>query len=957
MHIIDARLARSRSNKSMTFFRLILRIESIVYNPGEKNKSVMVKCEYFIEAKKRQCAANAKKNEIYCVKHFGINSVESENLDVNIESKPITSDVMTPKPESEYTKQEIPENESKIIQKSVNDILGEYTSIKRSTYLQDTKNNEYVHTLNNLCLLIRVCIEKKHTFFWCYDENDAKRFVEDMHYHRYECHEVLWHANCKFFCDIDLIMSVDMRSELLKQMPEDELFGSIVDAYEQAINLSLKSQGIDEDIDFNIIKRCRSTEAGYKYSIHLISQFWMSIAKAKELAKAAMDQIDNIDTNLDRDLLRRSFDLQPYHKHGSLSMKGGWKGNHWNRMHCSNYLTDPCISLYHEYCEVLPAHAFPTSERVPGTIDDDFIKEALEHVEDIPDWSDAFDLDASSLKGATMIVKRVRASVCSICERVHDNDNTLLLAFGDGKAFWKCMHSINAKAKLFYKRAIAVKNESDPIDWPKIASFIDDSCAVPAIFDKRNLSCFEDCTDLSKQDVADMPELIKYILGNVSYITNGGNGFFQTKRLDDYNNLTYSQVSTNSFKNLLVYLNIMGIDGKIRKQSLFDVLIKYIPDLSYGRVDFIPYGLASEYDWSNRKIFNCFTGFMHKFEPSFQIDHNLIARYLGHLKDVWAAGDENVYQGILKQFAHYVQKPQVKTQLCLVVLGREGTGKNRPINLLSEYVLGKQYCLESSKMEEILGKFNAALENRLLCVLNEATDCSSKESLSNQDKLKDIITNEQINIQKKHIDPYTIADRCNYIAFSNNRYVIKSSSEMRRFAMLESSDCRMNDYKHFKDLTEDFSLRGAGPHLYHYLMSIDITDYYPQRDFPQTKLKQEIRGTAIPKHAQWLIAYCDDELQLEATIDDGKFTPTAELFGKYQYWLRSNGYPPAAKSDPLGSFLTAIGFVGQRPMKNGIRVKGYAISKSELKIKLEEYFKRSDLFADENDPELPADCA
>lgn len=499
-------------------------------------------------------------------------------------------------------------------------------------------------------------------------------------------------------------------------------------------------------------------------------------------------------------------------------------------------------------------------------------------------------------------------------------------------------------------------SNDDPIDWPEVSSLIDESSEVPAIFDKRNRSCFEDCTELSKQKIADMPQLIKYLIDNIAYITAGGNGFFQTKRLDEFGNLTYSQVSTNSLKSLLVEFGIMGNDGKVRSRSLFSIACKYIPDLSYGRVDFIPYGCKAEYDWTNRKVFNCFTGFMHDRKPDFQIDHSLIARYLGHIKDVWASGNEDVYQGIIKQFAHYVQKPQVKTQLCLVVLGREGAGKNRPIDLLTSHVLGKQYTFETSKIDTVVGKFNAALENKLLCVLNEASDCSSKESLANQDKLKDIITNQSIVIQKKCIDPYTIADRCNFIAFSNNRYVIKVSEEMRRFAMLEVSDCRMGDHKHFKDMTEDFEVRNAGEHLYHYLMSIDISNYFAQRDFPQTELKSEMRSDAISRDAQWLIAYCNDELLsiYSPSVDKDGFSSSGKLLENLNKWLVSQGYN-ISNRDKLGRFLKKLGLEDKNKRVGDVRMRGFIINKDDIEKKLKLYFRRDDLFDDQS-KDLPADC-
>jgi len=899
-----------------------------------------MQCKYIIPKSGKQCQgkAIASKNSEFCMIKSHIETAV-KNIDSNI-----AESIDTMAPQVEYTNQDKIEIETKLIPKSIDEILDGITSIKRSFTIKNKKTEEYVHSRTNLYLLIRVLIEKKHQFFWCYNRNDAESFISKMHDNRYECHEVLWSSNCKFFCDIDLIMPMDMRSKLLKQMPEDELFGSIVDAYEQAINKSLKSHNTSDDVDFAIIKRCRETDKGYKYSIHLISTFWMPIRSAKELAKDAMDQIDSIDTKLDRKMLKDAFDLQPYKQHGSLSLIGGWKGEFNNRLHAQNWLNDSYISLYNDMCDLLDEHAYPTNEPVPGMINDQFIKEALMHVKDIPDWSDAFDLDASSLKGNTMIIKRDRASNCSICDRVHDSDNTMLLSFNgaSGCAFWKCMHSVGKKAKLFYKRiSTKINNWEPPILEEESKSLI------PAIFDKNNPCCFMDSVNLSKLNVVSRDQAYEFIKRNIAYISNGANGFFMTKSISENGIIDYARVSINGMQKALTFFKMSDSEGHISMKQLNDVLISSIHDITYGKLDFIPYGCKSDYDWTDRKIFNCFSGFMHDRQPDFQIDHSLINGYLDHIKDVWCAGNEALYEATIKQFAHFVQKPNVKTQTCLVAMGREGCGKNRPIDLLSKHVLGSQYIAEVSKMDKVVGRFNAMLENKLLCVLNEASDCSSQESLSNQDKLKDLITNESIVIERKGVDPYTIADICNYICFSNNHYVIKASTEMRRFVFYEVSDCHMGDHEYFQRLTDDFEKRNAGIHLYHYLMSIDISNFVPQRDFPQTAFKAQMQSDAISRDGQWLIAYCNEELQSNCSPFEG-FNSSISMLEKLNGWLVSQGYNSTWNQDKLGRFLKKLNIESGRNRIDGIRVRGFIINRDELKDKLSIYFRRDDLF--------PADC-
>nr|QBK92114.1 MAG: hypothetical protein LCPAC304_04610 [Pithovirus LCPAC304] len=72
-------------------------------------------------------------------------------------------------------------------------------------------------------------------------------------------------------------------------------------------------------------------------------------------------------------------------------------------------------------------------------------------------------------------------------------------------------------------------------------------------------------------------------------------------------------------------------------------------------------------------------------------DMDKIQAILTHIREVWAAGDDAVYQFILKTLAWQSQHPRIKTGVCFVFHGEEGAGKSCLIDdFLSPFVWGKE---------------------------------------------------------------------------------------------------------------------------------------------------------------------------------------------------------------------------------------------------------------------------
>ena len=182
------------------------------------------------------------------------------------------------------------------------------------------------------------------------------------------------------------------------------------------------------------------------------------------------------------------------------------------------------------------------------------------------------------------------------------------------------------------------------------------------------------------------------------------------------------------------------------------------------------------------QVYNTWTGFeVEKKEYDCIEPNGDISNILYHFMVV-ANFDEKLYEYLLNYYAHIIQRPEVKTNVCLLIQGRQGTGKTTIAELLMKNLLGKKYVFDTPDIEKICGRFNGIVQGKILGVLNEAT---GKDTFGIIDKIKDSITREDVVMEFKGIDPVVIKDYCNYIYTTNNINPVKIDEDDRRFQIIE----------------------------------------------------------------------------------------------------------------------------------------------------------------------------
>lgn len=239
-------------------------------------------------------------------------------------------------------------------------------------------------------------------------------------------------------------------------------------------------------------------------------------------------------------------------------------------------------------------------------------------------------------------------------------------------------------------------------------------------------------------------------------------------------------------------------------------------------------------DNSNTDLFNLWNGFNIQKEDTDTYHEEDAEPILHHIKELWCQNDETKYNYILDLFAHYIQKPHIKTGVLLALKSKQGGGKGIILNKLAE-IIGENHYTQNSNAKFLFGDFNGQLEAKLVVNLDEAFWGGDKQL---EGIVKNKITEKRQTINKKNKENYIIDDYANYIITTNNDWFSGVSADDRRHYCLELSDClsgRMtkNTLKRVQPVL-DAPAEAFAKVLY----NRDITDFQP-RMFKKTKLLQD----------------------------------------------------------------------------------------------------------------------
>jgi hypothetical protein len=343
--------------------------------------------------------------------------------------------------------------------------------------------------------------------------------------------------------------------------------------------------------------------------------------------------------------------------------------------------------------------------------------------------------------------------------------------------------------------------------------------------------------------------------------------------LEDFTFKVRSRIELkNSFEHL-TYEEIDSKHGIVDKQFIE----RWLRDKNirvYKKVDLYPpplkcpdnhFNLWNGYEIENITINNTYD------EIFIQEGFNFI---INHWKLL--SGDE-YFDFFLKYNAYTVQYPGLKTLLTLYINSKPGLGKERGLYYILEQIFGKKYCLITQNINDIFGEFNGLIENKFIIVMDEVKISVSSKF---EEEIKSITSSETNRINNKGIKKYDVNNYTHLMGFSNTNG-FKIQEGCRRSLPFDRWEVPRPSPEYIDKLLEYTGNKVIIKRIFDYLMSIDVSEFKPDIERPETAYFNELIDASLPIETQFFIYL------IENTSDFSVIEHSAiELFGLFKDFLK-----------------------------------------------------------------------
>jgi len=295
----------------------------------------------------------------------------------------------------------------------------------------------------------------------------------------------------------------------------------------------------------------------------------------------------------------------------------------------------------------------------------------------------------------------------------------------------------------------------------------------------------------------------------------------------------------------------------------------------YNKMDFIPFNDRHHIE---PHIFNLFRGFNECITIEFKNGDKMLKPFID-LGIQLCEGDETYFNYFIKYLADIIQNPNKKNPIAFIVKGKQGSGKNVFLNAIGN-VIGKHHYITSSNPKDFFGDYAEGFYHKLLVNMNE---CEGKDTFEFEGRIKSFITEDTITLNRKFVQPTTIANLARLVIFTNkeNPIPIDVRTKDRRYVCFKTTDEYLKPKygsAFWKQLVSHFNRPDFIACLYDYLNTIDLstTDWRSER--PITKSYLDMCKLYVPTEALFLEHQIVRELHLQNLTEGECYYNASELY-------------------------------------------------------------------------------
>lgn len=423
---------------------------------------------------------------------------------------------------------------------------------------------------------------------------------------------------------------------------------------------------------------------------------------------------------------------------------------------------------------------------------------------------------------------------------------------------------------------------------------------------------------------------------------------------------------TAAFKHIRTE-KVVNEDGDV-KEVAFTSLWLNDPEIKcFNKLDFIPYNGFRE-EQTNKQVYNLFTGYNPKILTPYNKDKKDII--LKPFKDLWlelCGGNPEHFKYVYNFLAHIIQKPNEKIPICIIIKGKQGTGKNVGLKAFGN-IIGEDHFISSANPNDFFGEYAEGFYHKLLVNMNE---CEGKDTFDFEGKIKAFISEDTITVNAKHVRPSHVRNVARTIIFTNkpNPVPIDVKTSDRRYGVLQTTDKFLDKKygtKFWVKLVEHFNKPEFIACLYDDLNTLDIENVDWRTERPITEAYKEMCKLYVPVEALFLEHYMNtfrtinsDSAPIDVETIDSAYTnwfdemhiKTKDVYDEYSKFCKSNGFSNDKSFQPsISKFNNRLSEL-EIPKKI---TKTYGINEMRFTPKTiyDHLVKKKWIARDENDPEI-----
>ena len=318
---------------------------------------------------------------------------------------------------------------------------------------------------------------------------------------------------------------------------------------------------------------------------------------------------------------------------------------------------------------------------------------------------------------------------------------------------------------------------------------------------------------------------------------------------------------------------------------------------SYNGLDFVPYSILQADETKHQNdYYNMFREFKAKYIKVEERQEPRPEWFIDYIYDGLADGHQGKGDWLIQYIATIVQKPRHNQEVCLVLRGNQGTGKDTITAILGE-IFGNcnNYIHRTSDVYEAFPEkagFNSCLKNKLILQFNEVDGADTAKV---KNKMKDAITRKENKINEKYIKEFIQTNYVQIIICSNSKSPVQIEWGDRRMCVMKTSNYHTG--AEGKIWWSDFYKNNVCnkdkiDELFSWLIDIDISKFDAARDRVKTSEYNRLAESQISPNVLYLKHLAEDNFSRWSSWTNKKtkieyvFNKPRTYVDEGRYWVR-----------------------------------------------------------------------